>query len=201
MKKKRKKIQAPKKKSTGFNTDSKVYTKNAQNKKTKLSLATLKPKVAIIMGSLTDYEALKDAESLFKFFSVPVHIEVVSAHRTPDKMYEFAKTAKSQGFEVIIAAAGGAAHLPGMVASLTTLPVIGVPITVGGLKGLDALLSIVQMPKGVPVATVAIDNSFNAALLAIRILSVNDKQTERKLVEYQDSQKIKVKDMNQKLRK
>lgn len=201
MKKKRKKLQAPKKKSTGFNTDSEAYTKNAQNKKTKLSLATLKPKVAIIMGSLTDYEALKEAESLFKFFSVPVHIEVVSAHRTPDKMYEFAKTAKSQGFEVIIAAAGGAAHLPGMVASLTTLPVIGVPITVGGLKGLDALLSIVQMPKGVPVATVAIDNSFNAALLAIRILSVNDKQTERKLVEYQDSQKIKVKDMNQKLRK
>lgn len=201
MKKKRKKLQAPKKKSSAFNTDSSAYAKNAKSKKTKLPLANIRPKVAIIMGSLTDYESLKEAESLFKFFSVPVHTEVVSAHRTPDKMYEFAKTAKSQGFEVIIAAAGGAAHLPGMVASLTTLPVIGVPITVGGLKGLDALLSIVQMPKGVPVATVAIDNSFNAALLAIRILSVNDKHIDRKLVEYQDSQKIKVKEMNQKLRK
>lgn len=167
----------------------------------KLDLMTIQPKVAIVMGSLTDYEVMKEAEEVFQFFSVPVHVEVVSAHRTPEKMFEFSKNAKLNGFEVIIAAAGGAAHLPGMVASLTTLPVIGVPVTVGGLKGLDALLSIVQMPKGVPVATVAIDNSYNSAILAIRILAGNDKKIEKKLLDFQNTQKLKVKEMNEKVKK
>lgn len=167
----------------------------------KMQMVVVEPKVALIMGSLTDYESLKDAEEVFKHFAIPLHVEVVSAHRTPERMYEFAKGAKEKGFEVIIAAAGGAAHLPGMVASLTTLPVIGVPVTVGGLKGLDALLSIAQMPKGVPVATVAIDNSYNAAMLALRILARLDQKLDAKLVGFQQTQKLKVKEMNSKIKR
>lgn len=181
---------------------SKPEVSHAKKKNSKkLDLMAIQPKVAIVMGSLTDYEVMKEAEEVFHFFSIPFHIEVVSAHRTPEKMFEFSKNAKLNGFEVIIAAAGGAAHLPGMVASLTTLPVIGVPVTVGGLKGLDALLSIVQMPKGVPVATVAIDNSYNSAILAIRILAGNDKKIEKKLLDFQNTQKLKVKEMNEKVKK
>ncbi len=158
-------------------------------------------KVAIIMGSDSDLPIMKNAEKILSEFGVKSHLEVVSAHRTPERMFEFAKTAKQKGFHVIIAGAGGAAHLPGMVASLTVLPVIGVPVTVGKLKGLDALLSIAQMPKGIPVATVAIDNAANAGLLAVRILAVSDKALTKKLEKYQTSQKIKVKKMNQNLKK
>ncbi len=154
-------------------------------------------KVAIIMGSESDFPVLKMAVQVLKDFKVSHHVEIVSAHRTPEKMFNFAKQAKEKGFNVIIAGAGGAAHLPGMVASLTTLPVIGVPIQIGSLKGLDALLSIAQMPKGIPVATVAVDNATNAGLLAIRILaaasdSKESLRLEKKLVQFQKSQKTKV---------
>ncbi|MDT7891616.1 MAG: 5-(carboxyamino)imidazole ribonucleotide mutase [Thermoproteota archaeon] len=134
------------------------------------------PKVAIIMGSKSDWEYMKEAFELLKSFNIDVEAKVVSAHRTPEYMFNFAKNAENEGFEVIIAGAGGAAHLPGMVASLTTLPVIGVPIPTKQLNGLDSLFSIVQMPYGVPVATVAIGNAKNAALLALRILSIKYKE-------------------------
>lgn len=153
------------------------------------------------MGSDSDLPIMKNAEKILSEFGVKSHLEVVSAHRTPERMFEFAKTAKQKGFHVIIAGAGGAAHLPGMVASLTVLPVIGVPVTVGKLKGLDALLSIAQMPKGIPVATVAVDNAANAGLLAVRILAVSDKTLTKKLEKHQTMQKIKVKKMNQNLKK
>ena len=161
----------------------------------------MKKKVAIIMGSQTDLGIMKQAVDQLAELKIPHHIEIVSAHRTPEKMVEFAKTAADRGFQVIIAGAGGAAHLPGMVASLTTLPVIGVPIQLGSLKGLDALLSIVQMPKGIPVATVAIDNASNAGLLAARILGASDAKISKKLRTFQKSQVSKVQKMNQELRR
>lgn len=130
------------------------------------------PKVAIIMGSKTDWEYMKEAVELLRQFDVEVEVKVVSAHRTPEFMFDYAKSAFERGIEVIIAGAGGAAHLPGMTASLTHLPVIGVPIPSKFLNGLDSLLSIVQMPFGTPVATVAIGNARNAALLALRILGI-----------------------------
>ena len=162
--------------------------------------------IAIIMGSLTDYKVLKEAEEILKNFDVKFHTEVVSAHRTPEKMVEFAKSARTNNFQVIIAGAGGAAHLPGMVASLTTLPVIGVPITTTNLKGLDALLSIAQMPAGVPVATVGVDNAKNAALLALRILAASEDSKsavslEKKLTQFMSTQKTKVKQMNKEMKK
>ena len=157
-------------------------------------------KVAIIMGSLTDYKVLKNAEKILKLLKIKFVTEVVSAHRTPEKMFEFAKSAKLRGFSVIIAGAGGASHLPGMVASLTTLPVVGVPIQVGKLKGLDALLSIAQMPKGIPVACMSVDNAENAALMAARILSVSDLKIEKKLEQLLKKNKSKVRAMNQKIR-
>lgn len=160
-----------------------------------------KPIVALIMGSKTDYKVLQEAEAVLQSLKVPVHVEVVSAHRTPDKMYDFAKSAKARGFQVIIAGAGGAAHLPGMVASLTTLPVVGVPVTVGGLKGLDALLSIAQMPKGVPVATVAVDNAHNAALLAAQIVALSDSALQKRLVQLKKQNEKKVAVMNRELKK
>ena len=156
--------------------------------------------VAIIMGSKTDWNSLEDAKNILTEFGISVHVEVVSAHRTPEKMQDFALNAVNK-YSLIIAAAGGAAHLPGMVASLTTLPVIGVPVTVGKLKGIDALLSIVQMPKGVPVATVAIDNSFNAGLLAARILSIGNSELTKKLEQFKMTQVKKVKTMNADLKK
>ena len=141
-------------------------------------------KVAIIMGSKNDYRIMKDAEKALKEFGISFLTKVVSAHRGPEEMVEFALKAHENGISVIIAGAGGAAHLPGMVASLTPLPVIGVPITVGKLKGIDALMSIQQMPKGVPVATVAIDNAFNAGILAARILGVSSSKLSTKLLSY-----------------
>ena len=146
------------------------------------------PSVSIIMGSRSDLEVMKEAKDIFDEFSVESEIKIVSAHRTPQYMYEFAKSASSRGIKVIIAGAGGSAHLPGMTASLTTLPVIGVPILTKSLKGMDSLLSIVQMPFGIPVATVAINGSKNAALLAIRILAVSDSVLSDKLKIFMERQ-------------
>jgi phosphoribosylaminoimidazole carboxylase PurE protein len=157
-----------------------------------------KPVVAVIMGSKSDWRILKDASKTLKKYKIAHEIQIVSAHRTPQHMMEFALNAQNRGLRVIIAGAGGAAHLPGMVASLTPLPVIGVPITVGRLEGVDAVLSILQMPKGVPVATVAVDNAENAALLAIRILeSAKPRQTSQIMT----AQKNRVLQMNKKFRK
>lgn len=132
-----------------------------------------KGKVAIVMGSKSDMPIMQAAVDQLKELDIDHEVEIVSAHRTPEKMFDFAKSARSNGFSVIIAGAGGAAHLPGMVASLTDLPVIGVPVALKHLNGIDSMLSILQMPRGVPVATVAIDNAQNAALLAGRILSIS----------------------------
>ena len=131
-------------------------------------------RVAIIMGSDSDWPTMEPAALVLQEAGVSLSTEVVSAHRTPDKMVDFAKGARREGYEVIIAGAGGAAHLPGMVASLTTLPVIGVPVPLAQLDGMDSLLSIVQMPSGVPVATVGIGQAKNAGLLALRMLSIGD---------------------------
>ncbi|MGE4133053.1 MAG: 5-(carboxyamino)imidazole ribonucleotide mutase [Bdellovibrionales bacterium] len=153
----------------------------------------MKKKVAIIMGSQSDARVMKDAAGILKEFKVGFEMKIVSAHRTPVEMQDFALAAESKGYQVIIAGAGGAAHLPGMVASLTPLPVIGVPIALKALKGLDSLLSIAQMPSGVPVATVAIDNATNAALLAIRILALSDSALAKRLKADRRKMKIKVK--------
>lgn len=131
------------------------------------------PRVAVIMGSDSDWPIMKDAAEVLELAGVEVFRDIVSAHRTPEKMMDFATTARDQGFHVVIAGAGGAAHLPGMVASSTTLPVIGVPIPLKHLEGMDSLLSIVQMPDGIPVATVGIGQAKNAGLLAIRMLSTS----------------------------
>jgi 5-(carboxyamino)imidazole ribonucleotide mutase len=150
------------------------------------------PKVAIIMGSKSDWEYMKEAYELLKTFDIDVEVKVISAHRTPEYAFSFAKDAKNEGFEVIIAGAGGAAHLPGVIASLTTLPVIGVPIPTKQLNGLDSLLSIVQMPYGVPVATVGIGNAKNAALLALRILSIKYEDITHKLKAFAEKMKNEV---------
>lgn len=143
----------------------------------------MKPKVGIIMGSKSDLKVMKNAAFIMQELSIPYEIKVVSAHRTPERMFEYAKSAQSRGIEIIIAGAGGAAHLPGMVASITQLPVIGVPVSLKELDGLDSLMSIVQMPGGVPVATVGINNAKNAALLAARILGINNRELYGKLNE------------------
>ena len=140
--------------------------------------------VAIIMGSDSDLAVMREAAQLLDEFDIAYELTIVSAHRTPRRMFDYASTARDKGFEVIIAGAGGAAHLPGMVASLTTLPVIGVPIKTSSLSGLDSLLSIVQMPAGIPVATVAINNAKNAALLAARILAIKHEDINNKVKEY-----------------
>jgi 5-(carboxyamino)imidazole ribonucleotide mutase len=137
--------------------------------------------VAIIMGSDSDWPIMEEAAKVLDKFAISYSAEVLSAHRMPIEMVEFAKNAQSAGYKVIIAGAGGAAHLPGMVASLTTLPVIGVPISLKNLDGMDSLLSMVQMPAGIPVATVAIDNSANAAILAARILGISDDVVSQKI--------------------
>lgn len=145
-------------------------------------------KVGIIMGSTSDYEVMSGAEEMLKALEIPFEKKVVSAHRTPDLMYDYAKTAKARGISVIIAGAGGAAHLPGMVAAMTTLPVIGVPVKSRALNGLDSLLSIVQMPGGVPVATVAINGAKNAALIAASILALQNEDIVRKLEKFRQDQ-------------
>jgi len=150
------------------------------------------PKVGIIMGSDSDLAVMKMAAEVLEEFQVEYELTIVSAHRTPERMFEYARTAAERGLEVIIAGAGGAAHLPGMVASITHLPVIGVPIKTSSLNGLDSLLSIVQMPAGVPVATVAIDNARNAALLAVSILGVKYPEIAQKLRAYKDRMRKEV---------
>jgi 5-(carboxyamino)imidazole ribonucleotide mutase len=141
------------------------------------------PRVGIIMGSTSDLETMRAAATTLQELGVPFELRVVSAHRTPDLMFNYASEAKGRGIEVIIAGAGGAAHLPGMVATKTNLPVIGVPVESKALKGLDSLLSIAQMPAGVPVATMAIGGAANAALYAARILALHDAELARKLDE------------------
>ena len=136
------------------------------------------------MGSDSDYPVMSAAVETLASFGVAHEVEIVSAHRTPKRMIAFAEEAADRGFRVIVAGAGGAAHLPGMIASCTTLPVIGVPVSLKNLDGLDSLLSIVQMPAGIPVATVAIDNARNAGLLALRILATSDADLAAKLAEY-----------------
>lgn len=159
-----------------------------------------KPIVGIIMGSDSDWETMKDAVDTLKSFGIEHEVEVVSAHRTPKRMVEYAETAADRGLKVIIAGAGGAAHLPGMVASITILPVIGVPVNTKALQGLDSLLSIVQMPKGIPVATMAIGNSQNAALLAVRMIALGDPVLTSLLKEEQKELVKKVSVMNKKLK-
>jgi 5-(carboxyamino)imidazole ribonucleotide mutase len=144
--------------------------------------------VAVIMGSKSDWEVMKQACLILEQLEIPYSRDVVSAHRTPKKLYEFAQTAKEKGCKVIIAGAGGAAHLPGMVASLTTLPVIGVPVKSSKLSGLDSLLSIVQMPGGVPVASMAIDGAKNAGLFAASILALSDDEIASRLEKYREDQ-------------
>jgi 5-(carboxyamino)imidazole ribonucleotide mutase len=140
-------------------------------------------KVAIVMGSQSDYPVMKKCEEILKILRIKYETKIVSAHRTPDRMFAFSKTAAKNNFSVIVAGAGGSAHLPGMIASLSALPVIGVPIETKKLKGLDSLLSIVQMPKGIPVGTVAIgeNGAFNAGLLAASIIALSDSQIKKKL--------------------
>ena len=146
-----------------------------------------KPLVGIIMGSDSDLKVMNQASEYLRKNHVPYEMEIVSAHRTPELMFEYAKTAKRRGLKVIIAGAGGSAHLPGMIASLTTLPVIGVPIESDNLNGMDSLLSIVQMPSGIPVACVAINGSINAAILACQILALSSKSLSADVEEYRKS--------------
>ena len=145
-------------------------------------------KVGVIMGSTSDYEVMVEACKVLEEFGIEYEKRVVSAHRTPDLMYEYAHTARERGIKVIIAGAGGAAHLPGMVAAMTSVPVIGVPVKSRALNGLDSLLSIVQMPGGVPVLTVAINGAKNAALSAIAIIANEDKELLNKLDNYRKNQ-------------
>ncbi len=157
----------------------------------------LKPIIGIIMGSDSDLPVMQAATDVCEHFGVPYEIRVVSAHRTPDDMAEYARTAHLRGIKVIIAGAGGAAHLPGMTASHTPLPVIGVPVQSKALSGLDSLLSIVQMPSGVPVATVAINAAKNAGILAIQILSTGDPKLIEKMLEYKKNMAIESRNKNE----
>ena len=149
-----------------------------------MTQATGKPKIGIIMGSRSDWETMSAASETLAELDIPCEVRVVSAHRMPDEMFEYAATARERGIEVIIAGAGGAAHLPGMIAAKTLVPVIGVPVKSRALNGLDSLLSIAQMPPGVPVATMAIDGAVNAALFAARILALHDDGIAQRLAAY-----------------
>ncbi|MFP4372287.1 MAG: 5-(carboxyamino)imidazole ribonucleotide mutase [Halanaerobium sp.] len=159
----------------------------------------MKPRVGVIMGSDSDLPVMKEAAEILDQFELEYELTVVSAHRTPDRLYNYAETAEEKGLDVIIAGAGGAAHLPGMVAAVTTVPVIGVPVKTSKLSGLDSLYSIVQMPPGVPVATVAINGAKNAALLAVQILARSDEKLNKKQKEYREEMKEKVLDTADKL--
>jgi 5-(carboxyamino)imidazole ribonucleotide mutase len=158
------------------------------------------PLVGVIMGSDSDLPVLQGAIDVLGELGVACEARVVSAHRTPDVMFEYARTAAERGLKVIIAGAGGAAHLPGMTASFTSLPVIGVPVPLAHLDGVDSLLSIVQMPAGIPVATVGIGNARNAGLLAVRILATSDAALAKKLDRYRDDLAATVRDKDAKLR-
>src|SRR6185437_3009527 len=150
----------------------------------------MEPLVGIVMGSSSDWERMKHAASILKDFELPYEAEVVSAHRTPDRMFEYAETAIKRGLKCIIAGAGGAAHLPGMIAAKTILPVLGVPVTSRQLQGVDSLLSIVQMPRGVPVATFAIGEAgaSNAGLFAVALLAIEDVKLAKRLAEFREAQ-------------
>ena len=152
-------------------------------------------KVAVVMGSQSDYVVMKKCEEILKELKIKFETKIVSAHRTPDRMFSFAKTAAKNNFAVIVAGAGGSAHLPGMIASLSVLPVIGVPIETQKLKGLDSLLSIVQMPKGIPVGTVAIgeNGAFNAGLMAASIIALSDDKAKKNLEKWRRIQTINIK--------
>ncbi len=158
-------------------------------------MAKKQPEVVIIMGSQSDWDTMRHAADQLKFLGIAHESLIVSAHRTPERLYSFAKKAKARGIKVIIAGAGGAAHLPGMAASLTTLPVLGVPVESKTLKGLDSLLSINQMPAGIPVGTLAVGKpgATNAALLAAAILALSDKSLAKKLEKYRKAQTKSVK--------
>ena len=158
----------------------------------------MKPRVSIIMGSTSDLPVMEKAAKLFDEFEIPFEINALSAHRTPREVEVFASNARKNGIQVIIAAAGMAAHLPGVIASMTTLPVIGVPINTS-LDGMDALLAIVQMPPGIPVATVGINGALNAALLAVQMLAVNDEALQQKLLQYKEDLKKKIVEANEQL--
>ncbi len=158
--------------------------------------------IAIVMGSSSDLSVMQEAIDCLSEFNIGPYVEILSAHRTPERMFDFAKTAKDSGLKIIIAAAGGAAHLPGMIAAATTLPVIGVPIkSKHSLGGFDSLLSILQMPSGVPVATMAVDGAKNAALFALQILALGDADLSQKIIDYKFGLKQKVHEMNQNLLK
>jgi len=163
-------------------------------------MATALPLVGVIMGSDSDLSVMQGAVDVLGEFEVPHEVRVVSAHRTPDAMFEYASTAVDRGIRVIIAGAGGAAHLPGMTASLTPVPVIGVPVPLQQLDGLDSLLSIVQMPDGIPVATVGVGKARNAGLLAVRILATADERLRTRVLEYQESLAELVREKDAKLR-
>lgn len=157
--------------------------------------------VGIIMGSDSDLPVMSAAIEMCEEFEIAYEVDIVSAHRTPQKLVEYASSAQERGLGVIIAGAGGAAHLPGMVASLTVLPVIGVPVKTSSLDGMDSLLSIVQMPGGVPVATVAINGAKNAGILASQILGVNDSSLRNKIIKYKNTMKETVEKKSEKLTK
>jgi 5-(carboxyamino)imidazole ribonucleotide mutase len=159
----------------------------------------MQPLVGIVMGSDSDYGTMKGAVDICEQFSVPHELRVVSAHRTPDDMAEYGRTAHERGLKIIIAGAGGSAHLPGMLAAHTPLPVIGVPVPIGHLQGVDALLSIVQMPAGVPVATVAVGQARNAGLLAVQILATSDQTLLQRLLDYKQELATVSREKNQKL--
>ena len=158
-------------------------------------------KVAIIMGSKSDLPVMQDAIDVLKGFKIDVEVDIVSAHRTPEKMFDYGKNAHSRGISVIIAGAGGAAHLPGMIASLSPLPVIGVPVkSSNSIDGWDSVLSILQMPGGVPVATVALNGAKNAGILAAQIIGSSDKTVQKKIIDYKNGLKIKVEESSKKLK-
>jgi 5-(carboxyamino)imidazole ribonucleotide mutase len=159
----------------------------------------LKPLVGIIMGSDSDLPVMKDAAEILQEAGISFEMTIVSAHRTPQRLVKYAQTAVKRGLKVIIAGAGGAAHLPGMTASLTVLPVIGVPVKTAAFSGLDSLLSIVQMPGGIPVATVAVNGAKNAGLLAMRILAIKDKDIKLWLVKYMEKMKTEIEGKAEKL--
>ena len=165
-------------------------------------MRVMNPLVGIIMGSDSDLKIMESAAEILKQFNIPFELSIVSAHRTPKRMVEYASSAYKRGLKVIIAGAGGAAHLPGMVASLTTLPVIGVPIkSSNSIDGWDSILSILQMPNGVPVATVALNAAKNAGILAAEILAISDESLTKKLVAFKNNMKEEIEKKNGKLEK
>jgi len=162
----------------------------------------IKPLVSIVMGSDSDMKIMSSAADVLQMFNIPIEIDIVSAHRTPEKLFEFARLAHERGIQVIIAGAGGAAHLPGMLASLSPLPVIGVPIkSSNSIDGWDSVLSILQMPNGVPVATVALDGAKNAGILAAQILSLRDDSLRDKILKYKLDLKNEVIEKSEKIKR